>query len=333
MSRVFLMKWYHFTVEYFEDLRNINHCEFLIMRQQVNGKYLLETKLRTWSELRREHAAMAAQNRLLEGQDDDDGRGIKDEDEEDKTEKKRKLGICGVSPPRCDAGRSNTVPRRWGGCPNGCNHTSHYNKREDLEALRQQDGQHAAVSSAGGSSMGDGGARKLRGHQHIPSSDENDLEAAPAHNPVDAHASSLTRPRADGRLWRIASPYLYVGRDGGGTYSGRTSIAGSDTDLSEDESLQANHHHHQSQNHHIASLNGRLLSTAAHPAGSAEPSASPTLFRRHTAHDMASPGDSQQLPAPSPHEHPASTSHNDGPLLDEAERIASEERSIQGSVF
>ncbi|RAL67953.1 hypothetical protein DID88_008677 [Monilinia fructigena] len=33
MSRIFLMKWYHFSVEYFEDLRNVNHCEFLIMRK------------------------------------------------------------------------------------------------------------------------------------------------------------------------------------------------------------------------------------------------------------------------------------------------------------
>ncbi|KAG5926276.1 hypothetical protein E4U42_003453, partial [Claviceps africana] len=56
MSRVFLMKWYHFDFEYFEDLRNVDHCEFLLMRLQSNGKYVLETKLRTWSELRQERA-------------------------------------------------------------------------------------------------------------------------------------------------------------------------------------------------------------------------------------------------------------------------------------
>jgi hypothetical protein len=55
MSRVFLMKWYHFSVEYFEDLRNVNHCEFLIMRKKEDsGKYILENNLRTWSELKRE---------------------------------------------------------------------------------------------------------------------------------------------------------------------------------------------------------------------------------------------------------------------------------------
>ena len=58
MSRVFLMKWYHFSVEYFEDLRNVNHCEFLIMRKnEDSGKYILENKLRTWSELKSEREA------------------------------------------------------------------------------------------------------------------------------------------------------------------------------------------------------------------------------------------------------------------------------------
>ena len=71
MSRVFLMKWYHFTVEYFEDLRNVDHCEFLIMRKQDNGKFLLENNLRTWSELRRERSAVAHQHRRQQGQ----GRG------------------------------------------------------------------------------------------------------------------------------------------------------------------------------------------------------------------------------------------------------------------
>ncbi|KAL8813292.1 MAG: hypothetical protein Q9200_000362 [Gallowayella weberi] len=55
MTRVFLMKWYHFSVEYFEDLRNVDHCEFVVMkRSQENQKYILQNELRTWSELRRE---------------------------------------------------------------------------------------------------------------------------------------------------------------------------------------------------------------------------------------------------------------------------------------
>lgn len=55
MTRVFLMKWYHFSVEYFEDLRNVDHCEFVVMkRSHENQKYILQNELRTWSQLRKE---------------------------------------------------------------------------------------------------------------------------------------------------------------------------------------------------------------------------------------------------------------------------------------
>lgn len=62
MTRVFLMKWYHFSVEYFEDLRNVNHCEFVVMKlNQETGKFALQNQLRTWSGLRREKAEAVAQ--------------------------------------------------------------------------------------------------------------------------------------------------------------------------------------------------------------------------------------------------------------------------------
>lgn len=55
MTRVFLMKWYHFSVEYFEDLRNVDHCEFVVMKLNPdNGKFILQNQLRTWSQLRKE---------------------------------------------------------------------------------------------------------------------------------------------------------------------------------------------------------------------------------------------------------------------------------------
>ncbi|KAK9454405.1 histidine phosphatase superfamily [Dipodascopsis uninucleata] len=50
MTRVFLMKWYRWTVEQFENLKNINYCEFVIMELQENGRYLLKNKMRTWSD-------------------------------------------------------------------------------------------------------------------------------------------------------------------------------------------------------------------------------------------------------------------------------------------
>lgn len=61
MTRVFLMKWYHFSVEYFEDLRNVNHCEFVVMKLNAdNGKFILQNQLRTWSQLKREEVQAVA---------------------------------------------------------------------------------------------------------------------------------------------------------------------------------------------------------------------------------------------------------------------------------
>src|SRR6478752_5988650 len=89
MTRVFLMKWYHWSVEYFEDLRNINHCEFVIMTLNPdNGKYTLQNKLRTWSDLRKER------------------------------EREREANGQPPTPPT----HSDHIPirRKWGGCPDGC---------------------------------------------------------------------------------------------------------------------------------------------------------------------------------------------------------------------
>ncbi|DAA78268.1 TPA_exp: Uncharacterized protein A8136_4244 [Trichophyton benhamiae CBS 112371] len=89
MTRIFLMKWYHFSVEYFEDLRNINHCEFVVMQKNPdNGKYILRNKLRTWSELKKER------------------------------EREREANNMPLTSP--------ISPRRvWGGCPDGCDHARH----------------------------------------------------------------------------------------------------------------------------------------------------------------------------------------------------------------
>ncbi|KAG8528306.1 uncharacterized protein KY384_007223 [Bacidia gigantensis] len=63
MARVFLMKWYHFSVEYFEDLRNVDHCEMVVLKMDKaegagggsgTGKFVLQNELRTWSQLRKE---------------------------------------------------------------------------------------------------------------------------------------------------------------------------------------------------------------------------------------------------------------------------------------
>ena len=246
MSRVFLMKWYHFSVEYFEDLRNVDHCEFLIMRKQDNGKYLLENNLRTWSQLRRERVAAAAAAK--------DG---------------------APTPGRIERSRTLTVPRRWGGCPNGCDHRWHYKRREDLEVLRQKDVEHAvaatqtSVAAAAGaaavlpanpgstasSTSTSSGANRPRLIRTISSDDEDYdddgdddrsgedskpvVVAKPTPSSIDSvRARALhvdESPSSPEVVLRQPHHHLHVGRDFGGTYSGHTSAAGSDTERSEDE--------------------------------------------------------------------------------------------------
>lgn len=51
-ARVFLMKWFRWSYEEFESLRNIPHCQYLIMKKKEdNGKYCLKTPLKTWDDL------------------------------------------------------------------------------------------------------------------------------------------------------------------------------------------------------------------------------------------------------------------------------------------
>lgn len=125
MSRVFLMKWYHFSVEYFEDLRNVNHCEFLIMRQNDDtGKYVLENKLRTWSELKREKQLLK-DKAAAEG----NGNGNGNTTTRDVTTLTRAMSSTTVL----------TKGRRWGGCPDGCNHDKSFKIRAALADLVQSD--------------------------------------------------------------------------------------------------------------------------------------------------------------------------------------------------
>ena len=110
MSRVFLMKWFHWSVEYFEDLRNVNHTEFVIMKQSPDtGKYVLQNELRTWSELKRK----LAQEK-------------KSQDEQDEN-------------------AYAAVPKkRWGGCPDGC---THEDSQHQKQAKRQDVGAKPATKS------------------------------------------------------------------------------------------------------------------------------------------------------------------------------------------
>lgn len=99
MTRVFLMKWYHWSVEYFEDLRNVDHCEFVVMRRaSETDKFVLQNELRTWSELKRQRA---------------------DDAERAATQQ---------PPPR----------KIWGGCAEGCTHDHVHLPRQQVEDPEEQ---------------------------------------------------------------------------------------------------------------------------------------------------------------------------------------------------
>ncbi|KAF5714229.1 hypothetical protein FMUND_7559 [Fusarium mundagurra] len=308
MSRVFLMKWYHFTVEYFEDLRNINHCEFLIMRKQENNKYLLENKLRTWSDLRRER-----------------------KDKEDKDKDSSKL-------PRT---KTFVVTRRWGGCPNGCDHSRHYVEREDLEIMRKKDHENGGPEPYGKITNPDEivsiVSRKQKAQldcigTNIESTtlgahdDGPEIDISSNHEGKSVSDLNDT-PSVISASEYIQSPYLHIGRDGGGSYSGHTSAAETDNDSSEDENISL---------HRIASLNAQLNRTVGERSDKPSYNQKPLLKAgpEHLAYtsDKDSPDEyarTNRLGDASPD----ASCDGDAELVEDLDRAEKEDRSIRGSVY
>ena len=115
---------YHWSVEYFEDLRNVNHCEFIVMKQnEHNKKYILQNELRTWSDLKRRAAAAGGTN----------------PPSMTPSKPQSQSSLAG----------SPTIPaRRWGGCVNGCNHDKiNWPKRPMRKNTVEFLGQPAAVAT------------------------------------------------------------------------------------------------------------------------------------------------------------------------------------------
>ncbi|EWG42930.1 hypothetical protein FVEG_04614 [Fusarium verticillioides 7600] len=308
MSRVFLMKWYHFTVEYFEDLRNINHCEFLIMRKQENNKYLLENKLRTWSDLRRER---------------------KDKEEKDKDSSKL---------PRT---KTFVVTRRWGGCPNGCDHSRHYAKREDLEIMRKKDHENGGPEPYGKITNPDEiisvVSRKQKAQldcigTNIESTNLGAHDDGPeidiSSNHEGKSISDLNdTPSVISASEYIQSPYLHIGRDGGGSYSGHTSAAETDNDSSEDENISL---------HGIASLNAQLNRTVGERSERPSYNQKPLLKAGPEHLAYTSDKDSPDEYARTNRLGDASTDAScdgDAELVEDLDRAEKEDRSIRGSVY
>ena len=215
MSRVFLMKWYHFSVEYFEDLRNINHCELLIMRKEEDsGKYILENNLRTRSQQKREREA------------------------------ERREKDINMPPEKATESVSSPAPKRrkWGGCPNGCDHGRYSYRRENM----QQNGKEAYPGDSPvtrrpptrrwQSSFEEEEDDDPRGRiGPLPNADAPKSSNEMLSSPNDIPSFSSVEDRAQHRLMSPHIPILQAGRDFGGSASGNTSHVNSDEDISVDD--------------------------------------------------------------------------------------------------
>ncbi|KAH0542779.1 hypothetical protein FGG08_002827 [Glutinoglossum americanum] len=200
MTRIFLMKWYHYTVEYFEDLRNVNHCEFVVMNlDNDSGKYILENKLRTWSELKQERA-------IAEGK-------------------------------TLDKAEHSATRKKWGGCPHGCDHAkfkpSFRRRRENTAEFGQKDAlekpglNHKQPAGKGGENtclirpQSPVFSDNLHGHLSASKFGSKKGQENMAPHPHGIHAY-IERPDSPYRL-----SVLQVGRDFGGSRSGVASRDGS----------------------------------------------------------------------------------------------------------
>jgi len=120
---------YHWSVEYFEDLRNVNHCEFIIMDKDLdNGKFLLKSELRTWSELKKQRAIEAAK--------EESSRDESHQPETPIVDPKRRNTLSQFLPK--DRQRTTPPPsRKWGGCVAGCDHKHDKYPRRKLQDLAE----------------------------------------------------------------------------------------------------------------------------------------------------------------------------------------------------
>lgn len=201
MTRVFLMKWYHWSVEYFEDLRNINHCEFIVMQQNLdNGKYVLQSQLRTWSELKRQRAeAEAAKKEPLESP-------------------QRRNTLSQFLPNRAKANASPPPRAKWGGCVGGCNHNHDHYPRRNQRASKAAPASTAPASTWNSPALQPPPPAETGTFPPKPSAnEEDDTPASHSAPPLDISPKTT---RAEPSLPTPIPAHLLQGRDGGGTDSG-----------------------------------------------------------------------------------------------------------------
>ena len=196
MARVFLMKWYHFSVEYFEDLRNIEHCEFVIMKlDPEKGKYVLQNHLRTWSELKREKERG---RRQMEG---------------------RRMSVTAGSP---------TIPvrKKWEGCQESEETWRQRQKRQNTADLFMDEQLGERVNEA---------LKKNKAQESSRARGRESDSVAEVDERTDGVKIPTEAKSAQGRVVDPTRLHiLKAGRDFGGSRSGATSPDGAGTEDMED---------------------------------------------------------------------------------------------------
>jgi len=212
-----------------------------------SGKYILENNLRTWSELKRERiAAAAAKAQALPSSTPPSivtTTASTPTSEKDK-EKEAKLGSAGAASPSSTPAR-----KKWGGCPNGCDHSKHYYKKENSMHAMQLNGRPAATESLisrrpaarrwQSSSEEDDDIRgRINTNTNNPSIDVGKSLEETVSSPDGTPSFISVEDRLRNRL-KSPNDLLHLvrgqGRDFGGSASGKSSIAGSDTEFSAEE--------------------------------------------------------------------------------------------------
>jgi len=202
MTRVFLMKWYHFSVEYFEDLRNVDHCEFVVMRLNESGKYDLQNHLRTWSELKRERANSRA----------------------------------GAEPSSPIPTRT-----RWAGCQKGDSGDDFVSRqrlrRQNTGDLFEDGGMEADEQTKAEPDV----TKSSRAEGDNPMDEKNAPEDEDQGDNLQTESTNIQTP-SSGPAKRVISPrqrdLIRVGRDGGGSRSGMATPNRSDSEDSDADAKQ-----------------------------------------------------------------------------------------------
>ncbi|KAK2802733.1 hypothetical protein FQN51_004260 [Onygenales sp. PD_10] len=356
MTRIFLMKWYHFSVEYFEDLRNVNHCEFVVMKKKEdNGKYVLQNKLRTWSELKRE--------RELE--------------REREAAAQKEAGIVNASPMPDES--PIPIRRKWGGCPDGCNHSlvKYWKRKPQRQATKEFAEDEGTVDAKNTQPIDmaikakpattleiaiERANNSVRQDYISPSfTSSSSPDGTPSHIslnlPPDATSQPQSEDERDGKQPRPATAFQNIndlpsrgigilhlgGRDGGGSQSGTTSRITSDNDETDNfGDDDENYNFNTPSRHHANSRQRRQirdhLLPKEHRGGRGV--ANTLGDRDDDDNNSRDPGQWGPLQNNTNDEKAVTAGTDDAPAEDELEqeedaldRAKSQDQSIRGSVY